>query len=110
MPKSGGSFPRSSSAVPIGDVLSELKSRHRRSRILEALRERWTEAAGEPWGRFSRPTGLRAGRLKVEVASGALLGELSGLRRGELLRRIQAVEPRVRDVAFSVGDGPWGAP
>jgi predicted nucleic acid-binding Zn ribbon protein len=73
---------------PLGDILDRAVVRPgRRNRSLIArARRKWTSVAGEETARHSWPKRVRAGVLTVEVDSGALLAELAGYRREEILR------------------------
>jgi hypothetical protein len=93
----------------LGDVLPRAVVRPaRRSRSLlgRAVRK-WGQVAGGRLLAHSRPRALRRGLLTVEVDSSALLAELAGLRRAELIRQM-AGEPDplgVRDVKFVLSEG-----
>jgi hypothetical protein len=93
----------------LGDVLPRAvvrPARRGKSLIGRAVRK-WGLVAGERVVAHSRPRAFRRGLLTVEVDSSALLAELSGLRRGELLRRL-AGEPEplgIRDVRFVLSEG-----
>lgn len=102
--------PHAGRPVPVGDLVAAWRRRHPRGGILADLRRRWRAALGEPWGRLTWPVSYRAGRLKVAVAGSAVLQELATLRSAEFLARVQAVEPRVVEARFAVGDGLWDAP
>ncbi len=100
---------RRDGVVPIGDAIARWKRAHPKGGMLADLRRDWDRAAGA-WARVTRPKALRAGALSVEVASSAVLSELATLRKAEFLARVQEAEPRVTEVSFSVGDGPWENP
>lgn len=95
--------------IPISDAIARWKRAHPKGGMLADLRREWEKAAGAR-ARVTRPKALRAGRLSVEVASSAVLSELATLRKAEFLSAVQAVEPRVAEISFSVGDGPWETP
>ena len=92
----------------LGDVLLRAvvrPARRNRSLLGRAVRK-WELVAGGQVVAHSRPRALRRGLLTVEVDSSALLAELSGLRRAELVRRL-AGEPEplgVRDVKFVLSE------
>jgi hypothetical protein len=73
----------------------------RRDAILEA----WRQAAGDELAAETRPSGLRKGILTIEVRSAALLHELEGFRRDELLDRFLSAAPagRVTGLRFRLG-------
>ena len=73
----------------------------RRDAILEA----WQRAAGAELAAEARPSGLRKGVLTVEVRSSALLHEIEGFRKDELLSRFLAAAPegRVTGLRFRLG-------
>ena len=68
---------------------------------------KWERVAGRRLAAASRPRSLRRGVLTVEVDSSALLAELGGFRRQELLRGLVAgPEPLgVREVKFVLAEG-----
>ncbi len=74
----------------IGDILNRAVVRPaRKSRSLIArARRKWAEAAGAEVAAHSGPRSLRRGVLTVAVDSSALLAELAGYRRTELLGRL----------------------
>ena len=74
----------------LGDILKravERPARRKRSLIARA-RRKWVEVAGEETARHSWPKRVRAGVLTVAVDSSALLAELAGYRRHEILRAL----------------------
>jgi predicted nucleic acid-binding Zn ribbon protein len=76
--------------------------RQKGRRELEAA---WVAAAGESLSGRSRVTGLRRGVLRITVAHSALLEELAGYRKSDLLRAVQKAAPNlgVKDLRFQVG-------
>ena len=75
--------------------------RKRRDRILET----WAFVAGPELAAETRPATLRAGVLTIEVRSTALLHELDGFRRDELLELVLARDTtgRVTGLRFRLG-------
>jgi predicted nucleic acid-binding Zn ribbon protein len=65
----------------------------------------WLNAAGEALAVHTRPSNLARNVLTVEVDSSALMGELAGFRKDELLRRIKESFPglAVLDIKFRIG-------
>ncbi len=83
----------------VGDVLRRLMrdvAPRRSVRRRDVVREAWEQAAGPALAEETRPATLRGGVLTVEVRSAALLHELEGFRRDELLARV--LDAGVRDV------------
>jgi hypothetical protein len=76
--------------------------RQKGRRELEAA---WVAAVGDSLAGQTRVAGLRRGVLRVSVAHSALLEELAGYRRAELLRAVQATGAAlgVKDLRFQVG-------
>lgn len=74
---------------PIGDMLGPFLEKLGLARPDTAARltTEWNEIAGEPWATETRPAGLNAGELMVEVNSAATLSVLR-YRTGELLERL----------------------
>ncbi len=74
---------------PIGDMLTPFLEKLGLARPDAAARltTEWTELAGEPWATKTRPAGLRAGELVVDVADAGALSLLR-YRTGELLERL----------------------
>lgn len=93
----------------LGDILPRAVVKPaRRSRSLLARAERkWSRAVGEALAVHSWPRSLRRGLLTVEVDSSALLAELGGYRRTELVGRLAAgPEPLgVREIRFVLAEG-----
>jgi predicted nucleic acid-binding Zn ribbon protein len=97
---------RGGAPEPVGDVLRrilrEVRPEHRRRK---GVAEAWSAAAGPELAEETRPATLQRGVLVVEVRSTALLAELQGFRRDELLARLLAAEPsgRITGLRFRPG-------
>ena len=91
----------------LGDILQRVMrdvrppGRKRRDRMLET----WVRVAGPELAEETRPATLRGGVLTVEVRSTALLHELEGFRKDELLDRLLSEDPsgRVTGLRFRLG-------
>lgn len=98
---------RGGDAELLGEILARvmrdvrLPAPRRRDAIFDA----WRQAAGEDLAAETRPATLRKGVLTVEVRSAALLHELEGFRRDELLDRFLTAAPagRVTGLRFRLG-------
>jgi predicted nucleic acid-binding Zn ribbon protein len=75
--------------------------------MIARARRKWTEVAGEEAATHSWPRSVRRGVLTVEVESSALLAELAGYRKAEILRGLTAGEDAlgVRDLKFRLAEG-----
>jgi hypothetical protein len=60
------------------------------------LERSWREAAGEQLYRRTQLGRLRRGVLEILVDNAALLQELEGFRKSELLERLQQLQPGLR--------------
>ncbi len=71
----------------------------------DKMRDTWEFVAGPELAGETRPATLRAGVLTIEVRSTALLHELQGFRRDELLDRFLSEDPtgRVTGLRFRLG-------
>ncbi len=71
----------------LGDVLKReiIKGARRRRKVDARVRAKWDEVVGEDIARRTSPVSFRAHVLRVRVESSALLGELSGIYKKELL-------------------------
>lgn len=71
----------------IGDVLKReiIKGARRRRAVDAKVRAKWDEVVGEEIARRTSPISFRAHVLRIRVESSALLGELSGIYKRELL-------------------------
>ncbi len=83
---------------PLGRALSELIARRGLARVggdrqLEAA---WKQVAGERISRMTRPRAIRGGVLQVDVANGAMLGELASFHKRSLLDRLAKEYPELR--------------
>jgi len=68
----------------------------------------WCEAVGAETARHTRLSRtLKRGVLHVEVNSSALLGELSGFRKAEILAvlREKVTQQYIEDIRFKLGTG-----
>jgi hypothetical protein len=85
-------------------VLADAGYRKRKSRG-SALVDLWEKAAGPELADRTRPYALLHGVLTVEVRGAALLAELAGFRRDELLARLATADPsgRVTGLRFRAG-------
>ena len=95
-------------ASPLGEVLTGLKRQWRRSVSLReglSLPETLASVLGPGHATSVGFGGLRSGVLTLTVDSAALLGEMQGFRRAELLSAVQATPEggRVRDLRFVLG-------
>jgi len=91
----------------LGDFLdrSVMKPAKRARSMIARARRKWVAVAGKETAVHSQPRSVRRGLLTVEVDSCALLAELAGYRRGELLRGLVG-EPEplgIRDIRFVLG-------
>jgi predicted nucleic acid-binding Zn ribbon protein len=82
-------------------IVKEVRPAARRSGVPGA----WLAAAGEELAAETRASTLQRGVLTVEVRSTALLAELEGFRRQELLGKLLAAEPsgRITGLRFRLG-------
>lgn len=82
---------RARGAEPIGDILARLAPRYtgrRRRKARNRVHEAWERAAGPELVEDARPGPLHKGVLTIEVRSAALLSELEGFRKQQLLSRL----------------------
>jgi hypothetical protein len=87
---------------PISDLVSRLRLKGG-ARDLCAL---WGRAVPKPWAAHTRPVGLHAGVLTVEVDSAVVLHELELSGREGLLGRAREVfGPQLRSIRFVPGGG-----
>lgn len=104
---SGTGDRRGGDAELVGDILRRVMRDVRpvRPRRRDAMLDAWRKAAGDELAAETRPSSLRKGVLTIEVRSAALLHELEGFRRDELLDRFLAVAPegRVTGLRFRLG-------
>lgn len=96
-------------AERLGDILdgAVVKPAKRARSVMARARRKWVRAAGEELAAHSWPRSARRGVLTVEVDSSALLAELAGYRRAELVHKL-AAEPDpvgVRDIKFVLAEG-----
>ena len=98
---------RGGDAEALGDILSRVMRdvRPPKPKRRDAIFRAWSEAAGPELADETRPSTLRKGVLTIEVRSAALLHELEGFRRDELLDRFIAAAPdgRVTGLRFRLG-------
>jgi hypothetical protein len=99
MPERRGGAPE-----PISDVLDRVLRGVRPAARRGGIAESWAAAAGD-LAAETRPASLQRGILTVEVRSAALLAELEGFRRDELLRRLLETEGsgRIAGLRFRLG-------
>jgi len=94
---------------PISGVLAKVVQRRGYGRLLATgqLNGVWRQAVGEPFARFTRPAGIRGGKLEVIVASSVIRQEIE-YRRSELLARLGELAPelQIRGLRFRVGTVP----
>lgn len=90
--------------VPIGKVLSELIALKGLARVqgVAQLQEAWRIVAGIEIATKSTVIGLSRGVLQIGVASQAMLSELAGFHKYELLKLMQTQHPhlKVKDLKF----------
>lgn len=104
-----GAVPRTrgGDAEAVGDILRRVMGdvRPPTARRRDAVFRAWETAAGVDVAAETRPSTLRRGVLTIEVRSPALLHELEGFRRDELLGRFLAAAPdgRVTALRFRLG-------
>ena len=95
-------------AKRLGDFLDRAvvrPARKARSKVARA-RRKWEKEAGAEAAAHSWPRSVRKGVLSVEVDSSALLSELAGYRKAELLRGLNAGDDAlgVRDIRFVLSE------
>ena len=66
-------------------MLRQIRTHHRQS----GLRRAWAQVAGEETAALARAVRYSGGRLRVDVASPALLLELSSFRKADLIERLR---------------------
>lgn len=97
----------------LADVLGELflARGYGRARSAADLERAWEQVSGASLSGLTRVVGLRRGVLTVAVAHPALLDELMGFRRRELLQGLQASLPErgIRELRMQVESGPSDA-
>ncbi len=90
----------------IGDVLSQLMTRHGYGRVQSSSveAETWQQAVGPPLDEHSRPGRTRRGILEITVRNSTVLQELV-FRKTELLEDLSGRLPdaKIRDLRFRVG-------
>lgn len=90
----------------LGRVLSQLFQQrgYGRPRATQDLQQSWATCVGPETARHTRVLSYRNGVLKVAVRSAALVGELNGFRKRELLQAFAEQFPRqrVRDLKFQL--------
>ena len=76
----------------LGDILDRavVKPARRVRSLIGKARKKWVKVAGRETAVHSRPRTFRRGLLTMEVDSSALLAELAGYRRKELIRALAA--------------------
>ena len=90
----------------IGNILSELMSRHGYGRVqsTEQYEARWREAAGPLIAKYTRIGPLRRGTFEVIVANSTLMQELT-FRKADLLESMTKLLPDegIKNIRFRVG-------
>ena len=79
-----------------------------RATVTDQIGRAWVEILGPEIAKRTRLSRtIHKGVLHVEVASPALLGELSGFRRAEILKGLQERVKRkhIEDLKFKLGSG-----
>ncbi len=88
----------------IGKVLSELIALKGLARVhgVEQLQQAWRTVAGEEIGRQSRVLELSRGVLQIGVGNSAVLSELAGFHKQQLLQSLQErfADLKIRDIKF----------
>ncbi|NIL95972.1 MAG: DUF721 domain-containing protein [Planctomycetales bacterium] len=91
---------------PIGNVVSELMTRHGIGRQLAARQreEAWQQAVGQRWAAHTRCGSIYRRRLEVIVASSTLMQELT-FQKQEILQRLRENAPEllIEDIRFKLG-------
>jgi len=100
---------------PLAEVLAGLKRQWRRSAAVReglSLPEALSSVLGPAHAGAVGFGGLRSGVLTLTVDSAALLGEMQGFRRAELLSAIRSTPEggRIRDLRFVVPEAALGRP
>ncbi|MFH1024088.1 MAG: DUF721 domain-containing protein [Planctomycetota bacterium] len=91
---------------PVGDIL---KGVLRQAGLEKRLKggnpwaDAWVSAAGDRTAAHTRVLGLRRNLLEVEVDSSAMLAELAGFRKAELLRELREKRKDITDIRFKIG-------
>lgn len=98
-------------AEALGDLLAGFLKASKTGRDLarDALEARWSETVGPEVAASSRVRGYRDGLLTIEVASSALLQELSTFYGASILAVLKAKGGpfgEVREIAFRLGSFP----
>ena len=97
---------RSRQPTKIADALGELLARRGFARVQStaALETAWQQIAGDTLAPHTRLSGLKRGKLEIQIANSVLLQEVS-YRKTELLQQMIAAAPDagIRDLRFSVG-------
>ncbi len=71
----------------LGRIVPRMKPRHQNAH--QKLWEAWSSAVGEEKASRTRVTGLRRGRLHIEVESSALLQELTVMNKADIKAKMQ---------------------
>ena len=89
---------KSNGPQPIGHALAELIAMRgwARAAANEDLDRLWNEVAGEETARRTKVGAIKRGVLHVHVDSSALLAELAGFRKDELLDELVDRRPELR--------------
>lgn len=90
--------------VALGDALSQLFATRGYGRIQgdRQIREVWANVVGDDIQRQTRVSGIKNGVLHVGVDNSAVLSELVGFQKSEILGKLQHAYPdlRIRDIKF----------
>ncbi|MCA9270806.1 MAG: DUF721 domain-containing protein [Planctomycetales bacterium] len=89
------------------DIVAQLMARRGYGRVQSAAiaAEAWQSAAGDRFGRHSRPGGVSRGVLEVFVRNSAVLQEMT-FEKKKVLKRLIALLPdeKINDFKFRVGN------
>lgn len=93
----------------LGEVLKReiMRGARRRRRVEAKVRAKWDEVVGEEIARRTVPVSFRGHVLRVRVESSALLAELSGIYKKELVTAMAEGENpvSVRTIEFELAGG-----
>ena len=94
--------------IPISEAIDSFMNQSGLTRKMrhDSLGRAWCEILGDDLAEHTRLSRkIQRGVLKVEVDSSALLAELSGLRKAEIIRKLneQVKSVYVEDIKFRLG-------
>jgi len=99
-------YPRGAGAQPIGDIVSDLITRHGYGNLQEngAIEQAWQQAAGDHFAAHSRAGENRRGVLEIVVRNSAVLQELTFIK-AQLKTSLVGLLPdqTITDLRFRVG-------